>query len=156
MKLIIKDQMKLFTFFSYKINRRILLAFIMIIIIPEMVSYWISSFVIQNTLQKEIESHLKEAGIVYFKELNAIEKNCVDIASAFSVKDTVVKQIRNEQYLNLEKDMINFYSMDLVDIIEIEDKEGKVIFRGHNPNLSGDIKIDQNVVKEGLAVFLMR
>ncbi len=143
--------MKLFTFFSYKINRRILLAFIMIIIIPGIVSYWISSFVIQNTLNKEIKSHLEEAGIVYFKELNAIEKNCVDIASAFSVKDTVVKQILNEQYINLEKDMINFYSMNLVDIIEIEDMNGKVIFRGHNPNVSGDIKIDQNVVKEGLA-----
>ena len=45
---------------------------------------------------------------------------------------------------------MEFYRMNLVDIIEIEDAEGKVLFRGHNPALAGDIKIDQKVIKDGL------
>jgi signal transduction histidine kinase len=141
---------KLPGFFSYKLNRRILLSFLLIIIIPGFVSFWVSLLVVQKTLYKEIESRLTEAGSVYFEELDAIEQKCIDIVSVYSGKANIVKQIQNRQYTNLEKEMIDFYNMNLVDIIEIEDHEGKVIFRGHNPDLAGDIKIDQKIVLGGL------
>ena len=127
--------MKLFTFFSYKLNRKILLAFLLIIIIPGIVSFWITSFIMQNTLRKEIETHLREASSVYFEELDTIEQKCIDIVSVYSLKSSIVKQIINHEYSNLEENMIEFYRMNLVDIIEIEDDRGKVIFRGHNPDL---------------------
>ncbi len=146
-----QDQMKPFTFFSYKLNRKILLAFLFIIIIPGVVSFWVTSFIIQKTLQKEIETHLREAATVYFKELDTIEQKCIDIVSVYSRKKSIIRQIMECQYSNLEENMIEFYKMNLVDIIEIEDSAGKVIFRGHNPAFAGDIKIDQKVVKEGLS-----
>ncbi len=143
--------MKLFAFFSYKLNRRILFAFLLIILIPGIVSFWVSSFMLQKTLHREIESRLREAGTVYFKEMDTIKQKCINIVSVYSRKTTLVKQILNRKYSSLEEEMIEFHKMKLIDIIEIEDANGKVIFRGHNPNVSGDIKIDQKVVKEGLA-----
>ncbi len=79
--------MKLLDFFSYKLNRRILTAFMLIITIPGIVSFWVTSAVIRRTLQKEIEAHLKEAATVYFKELDAIERKCIDIARVYSEKN---------------------------------------------------------------------
>ena len=142
--------MKSSNFFSYKLNRRILLSFLLIIVIPGLVSFWVTSFVVQKTLQKEIESRLIEAVSVYFEELDTIEKKCINIVSVYSGKATIVEQILNRQYSNLENDMIDFYEMNLVDIIEIEDHEGKVLFRGHNPDLAGDIKSDQKIIRGGL------
>ncbi len=143
--------MKLLDFFSYKLNRRILIAFMLIITIPGIVSFWVTSAVIRRTLQKEIEAHLKEASTVYFKELDAIERKCIDIARVYSEKKSIVEQILGKNYSELEESMIEFYRMNLVDIIEVEDSNGKVIFRGHNPDFSGDIKIDQKIIKEGLS-----
>ena len=142
--------MKSSNFFSYKLNRRILLSFLLIIVIPGLVSFWVTSFVVQKTLQKEIESRLIEAASVYFEELDTIEQKCIDIVSVYSGKVSIVEQILNRQYSNLEKEMIDFYKMNLVDIIEIEDHEGKVLFRGHNPDLAGDIKSDQKIIIGGL------
>ncbi len=143
--------MKIFTFFSYKLNRRILFAFLFIILIPGIVSFWVTSFMMQKTLHREIESRLREASTVYFKEMDTIEQKCMNIVTVYSHKKTIVEQILNRKYSNLEEDMIEFHKMKLIDIIEIEDANGKVIFRGHNPDFAGDLKIDQNVVKEGLA-----
>ncbi len=110
-----------------------------------------TSYIIQNTLHKEIETRLKESATVYFEELDTIEKKCIDIVSVYSRIPTIVKYITEKDYARLESNIVQFYKMNLVDIIEIEDSEGKVLFRGHNPDLAGDIKIDQDVVKEGLA-----
>lgn len=142
--------MKSYNFFSFKLNRRILLSFLLIIVIPGFVSFWVTSFVIQKTLYKEIEHRLIEASSVYFEELDTIEQKCIDIVSVYSRKISIVKQILNRQFSNLEEEMIDFYEMNLVDIVEIEDHEGKVLFRGHNPDLSGDIKSDQKIIMGGL------
>ncbi len=143
--------MKSFTFFSYKLNRRILFAFLFIILIPGIVSFWVTSFMMQKTLHREIKTRLREASTVYFEEMDTLEQKCINIVSVYSHKKTIVEQILNRQYSNLEEDMIEFHKMKLIDIIEIEDAHGKVIFRGHNPDFAGDIKIDQNVVREGLS-----
>ncbi len=135
---------------SYKLNRKILLSFLFIIIIPGFVSFWVSSMVVRQSLDKEIKSRLTEAASVYFKELETIEQKCIDIVSVYSGKSSIVDQILNQQYTNLENDMIDFYKMNLIDIIEIEDHEGKVLFRGHNPDLAGDLKSDQRIIISGL------
>lgn len=83
--------------------------------------------------------------------MGTIEKKCLDIVSVYSRKSSIVKQITDKDYTRLEENIIEFYRMNLVDIIEIEDENGKVLFRGHNPDFAGDIKIDQKVIKDGLA-----
>lgn len=138
-------------FFSYKVNRRILSAFFLIITIPILVSFGVTNFLVKKTMQKEIRTRLNEGLTVYFRELETIEKKCMDIATGYSAKPTIIEQMKEKNYAALEEDMIGFYQMNLIDIIEIEDTEGRVIFRGHNPVLAGDIKSNQQVVKDGLA-----
>ncbi|MBI9103500.1 MAG: GHKL domain-containing protein [Spirochaetales bacterium] len=79
-----------------------------------------------------------------------IEDKCLTIVSSYSKKEFIVERLINDDTVGFEEELIDFYEMNLVDIIEIEDFSGKVIFRGHNPELAGDIKSDQWVIQEGL------
>src|SRR6056297_961113 len=138
-------------FFSYKLNIRILLAFFLIIVIPSIVFFGVSRYLISKTVQKEINLRLKDGATVYFEELESIETTCKAVAAGYSKKKLIIEYIRNKNYNDLEREMTDFYKLGVVDILEIENTHGEVIFRGHNPEMAGDIKIDQQVVRDALA-----
>ncbi|MCF7949786.1 MAG: hypothetical protein K9M94_14450 [Spirochaetia bacterium] len=138
-------------FFSYKLNIRILLAFFLIIVIPSIVFFGVSRYLISRTVQKEINLRLRDGTTVYFEELESIEKTCKAVAAGYSKKKLIIEYIRDKNYNELEREMISFYKLGVVDILEIENTHGEVIFRGHNPEMAGDIKIDQQVVRDALA-----
>src|SRR6056297_1801713 len=120
-------------FFSYKLNLRILLAFFLIIVIPSIVFFGVSRYLISKTVQKEINLRLRDGTTVYFEELESIEKTCKAVAAGYSKKPLIIDYIRNKNYNELEMEMISFYKLGVVDILEIENTQGEVIFRGHNP-----------------------
>ncbi|MBB6482172.1 histidine kinase dimerization/phospho-acceptor domain-containing protein [Spirochaeta isovalerica] len=102
------------------------------------------------TVHSEVESRLREGVSVYFKEFEIISQKCQTIVSIYSEKDFVIDHILNGDNPLFRQDIIDFYRMGVVDIIEIEDAKGEVIFRGHNPDRAGDSKIDQQLIQEGL------
>jgi sensor histidine kinase regulating citrate/malate metabolism len=53
-------------------------------------------------------------------------------------------------FTKLEERLITIYRLIDVDILEIEDTDGKVVLRAHNPDLAGDVKLEQHIVKQGL------
>ncbi len=140
----------MFTFFNYKLNRKILLAFILIIAIPGIFSFWINYYSLFTTMRNETENRLSEGVAVYFEEFKLIKEKCLTIASVYSTRDFITDRLLNRVSGGFEEELIDFYRMNLVDIIEIVDLDGRVIFRGHNPDMSGDIKINQQLIQEGL------
>jgi len=144
-----------FNFFNYKLNRKILTAFFLIILIPGVCSLLVNNYSLYRTLRNETENRLETGAAVYFEEVDNIRERCLTVAQIFSNKEFVKRRLlrgeEEEGQARFEQELIDFYRMDLVDIIEVEDREGRVIFRGHNPQMAGDIKTSQQVIRDGLA-----
>ncbi len=62
----------------------------------------------------------------------------------------IIRLIAEKDREGLEKRLTPYYRMGLFDIIEVEDEIGAVLIRAHDPEKSGDLKIYQQIIKEGL------
>jgi len=140
----------MFRFLKYRLNRKILIAFFLIILIPGIFSFWANYYTRYKTVRYETELRLQDGAAAYFNEFETIKEKCLAIASVYSKKSFIVDRLIHGKSESFESEIIDFYRMNLLDIIEIEDIDGKVIFRGHNPSISGDVKIDQPLIREGL------
>ncbi len=140
----------MFRFLNYKLNRKILFAFFLIILIPGVFSFWANYYTRYKTVRFETELRLRDGASAYFNEFETIKEKCLAVASVYSKKSFITDSLLHGISEQFENEIIDFYKMNLLDIIEIEDTDGKVIFRGHNPSISGDVKIDQPLIREGL------
>jgi len=138
------------SFFKYKLNIKIFLAFILIIIIPTVSSLLFSYSLVSKTINRETKLRLSDSISAYFQELLFIEEDCLKIAAEFAAQKDIGQLLSQQKHNILQQKLIEFYKMDIIDIIEIEDASGKVILRGHNPLLTGDIKVNQAIIKAGL------
>ena len=107
--------------------------------------------VVSKTIENEIHSKLTDSISAYSEEIKFIEDKCLTIAQHLSKDPEMIALLNNREYDKLEQKLRNFYAMKIVDIIEIESPEGKVIRRGHNPEAAGDIKIQQSIIQTGLS-----
>jgi len=80
-----------------------------------------------------------------------IEQQCLKIAEELSSDRNLVTLLAEGRFNPLENQLVHYHRLGIFDIIEIEDTSGKVILRGHQPDAAGDVKINQEIVKEGLA-----
>lgn len=78
-------------FFSYKVNRRILSAFFLIIAIPILVSFGVTNFLVKKTMQKEIRTRLNEGLTVYFRELETVD--ILPLLSSQGSRQTLQREI---------------------------------------------------------------
>lgn len=113
-------------------------------------------FIVVLILPNETESRLREGASAYFAEFTTIEEENLGIASVYARKPYVVNRLVHGEDALFETEIVDFYRMNLVDIVEIEDRSGTVIFRGHAPSIAGDIKIDQQVIRDGRAAPVRR
>jgi len=137
--------------FKYKLTLKIFISFLCIIIIPALISLFISYRLIKSTLDREINIRLQDSISGFNQELINIEESCLKIAKELSRNDEIKQLFVGKNYDSLERKLIDIYRMGFIDVIEIEDTTGKVILRGHNPELSGDIKLDQSIIQLGLS-----
>jgi signal transduction histidine kinase len=134
----------------YKLNLRIFLSFLFIIIIPSLSSFWISYSLIQKSVRRELNVRLQDSVTAYYQEIQFIERDCLRIASELAADKNLQELFLAAEYELLQQELAAFYRLSLADIIEIEDREGKVLLRAHNPSLTGDIKADQAIIRNGL------
>jgi len=107
--------------------------------------------VVSKTIENEIHSKLKDSISAYSEEIKFIEDKCLTIARHLSRDPEIKTLLDSREYDKLEQKLRDFYTMKIVDIIEIESPKGKVIRRGHNPEAAGDIKIQQSIIQTGLS-----
>ncbi len=138
-------------FFRYRLNLRIFAIFIVAIFTTTFSSSLIGYKIILKTAEHEIQSKLNDSISAYYQEIKFTEADCLSIAKTLSQNKDIVKLLSEKRYKELENTLIGYYRMKIADIIEIENTEGKVVLRGHNPSLSGDIKIEQKIIQLGLS-----
>jgi signal transduction histidine kinase len=138
-------------FLRYKLNLRIFLSFLFIIIIPSFSSFFISYFLIQKTIHRETTLRLQDSITAYSQEIQFIERDCLKIASELAADKNLQSLFLAGNFELLQQELGTYYRLNLADIIEIEDRSGKVLLRAHNPTRTGDIKADQAIIRAGLA-----
>jgi len=137
-------------FLRYKLNLRIFLSFLFIITIPSLSSFWISYSLIQKSVSRELHLRLQDSVTAYYQEIQFLERDCLRIAAELAADKNLQRLLLASDYGLLQEELTAFYRLSQADIIEIEDSEGKVLLRAHNPSLTGDIKADQAIIQNGL------
>jgi signal transduction histidine kinase len=138
-------------FFRYRLNFKIFFSFMLIIFVTTISALLIGYLIIRRTIDREIRIRLADSITAYFQEVQFIEEQCLQIAQELSSDQELVALLMNGEFQALERKLVHYHQLGIFDIIEIEDVEGKVILRGHQPSVLGDVKINQMIVKEGLA-----
>ncbi len=138
-------------FFRYRLNLRIFAIFIIAIFITTFSSSLIGYKLILKTAEHEVQSKLNDSISAYYQEIKFTETDCLNIAKMLSKNRDIITLLANKKHKALEKKLVEYYRMKIADIIEIENTRGKVVLRGHNPSLSGDIKIEQRIIQLGLS-----
>lgn len=123
----------------------------LIIFITTISALLIGYLIIRSTIDREIRIRLADSITAYFQEVQFIEEQCLKIAQELSSDRELVALLAEGEFDVLESKLVHYHQLGIFDIIEIEDTDGKVILRGHQPAVTGDVKINQMIVKEGLA-----
>jgi|GEM_PF-1315445 len=138
-------------FLRYKINIKILISFIFIIIITTNISLLISYLLFKVSVEKSNATRLGDSSTAYYNEIKFTKEICLDTASILSKDSTIVDLVSLGDRASLEDILINYYRIAIFDIVEIVDIDGSVLIRVHDPEERGDFKAEQNIVIEGLA-----
>ncbi len=138
-------------FLRYRLNIKIFISFIFIILVTTITSVSIGYWLIKSSVKKAYIVRLEDSITAYYNEIMFKEDDCLNAVKTLSKDSEIIDLISNRNLDLLEKRLSNFYRMGIFDIIEVEKTDGTVLIRGHDPAKSGDLKIDQNIVKAGLA-----
>jgi len=136
--------------FRFKLTSKIFLSFILIILLPSSISMLISYRLIRNTIKYETSLRLNDGILGFDQEIQFTERKCQHIARELATDHDIARMFLLGDFQSLEEKLVQTRSLIDVDILEIEDTAGKVVLRGHNPELSGDLKLEQHIVQEGL------
>ncbi len=140
----------MFKIVRFKLSLKIFLSFLLIIIAPALISFLISYSLVKRTIEHEVSLRLKASMQGFEEEIESIETKCLKVANELAGNDEIRGMVMRKEYDNLKKKLVGVYRLGAVDIIELENIHGKVILRGHNPKLAGDMKVDQDIVRQGL------
>ena len=137
-------------FLRYRLNLKIFLSFILIIIITTVTALSIGYSMMRNSVEKEQMLRLDDSLTAYFNELKFKQDECYAAVKNLSEDSDIADMVAAGNREWLERRLGHYFRMGLFDIIEIENEIGAVLVRGHDPEKSGDLKIYQEIIKEGL------
>ena len=137
-------------FLRYRLNLKIFLSFLMIILITTVTALSIGYSMIRTSLEQEYLLRLEDSISAFFNEIVFTKDECLAAVKNLSEDGDIAFYVKKRDKQALEKRLGSYYRMGLFDIIEVEDINGAVLIRAHDPEKSGDLKIDQKIIKEGL------
>ena len=137
-------------FLRYRLNLKIFLSFILIIIITTVTALSIGYSMMRKSVEKEQMLRLDDSLSAYFNELKFKQDECYAAVKNLSGDTDIADRVAAGDREWLERRLGHYYRMGLFDIIEVENEIGAVLVRGHDPDKSGDLKNYQEIIKEGL------
>ena len=136
---------------QYRLNIKIFISFIFIIIVTTVTAVSIGYFLISSSIEKANMVRLEDSITAYYNEIRFKEEACLKAVRTLSTDNEIIDLIINNKIDLLEKRLGNYYRIGIFDIIEVERTDGTVLIRGHDPEKSGDLKIEQNIIQAGLS-----
>ncbi len=126
------------TFRRFSLRTKLILSFLMVIVIGGLLSLFMGSRLIKNTLiqeaQKKVNHDLSSAWMVFNGQLNTIES----IVSLTAARESLQEAIRTRDTNLLLRYLGRVRNEHGLDILNLTDKKGRVIVRTRNPEITGD------------------
>ncbi len=137
-------------FLKYKLSLKIFFSFFFIIIIPALISLFLGYNLIKKTSEFEIKNRMEDSISGFSNEIGVRENYCLKISKELAADSEIAGFLTKKNYSALKERFVKIYNLGILDLIEIEDLQGIVLIRGHNPELYGDMKAEQEIIKFGL------
>ncbi|MBP7652177.1 hypothetical protein KA977_02060, partial [Candidatus Dependentiae bacterium] len=141
----------MFKFLKYKLSLKIFFSFFFIVIIPALISFFFGYNLIKKSSEFEIEKRMEDTIEGFSNEIRIREEYCLKISKELACDIEIKDFLLNKNYSALKEKLVKIYNLGVVDLIEIENLQGVVLIRGHNPGFYGDMKVDQDIIKYGLS-----
>jgi two-component system NtrC family sensor kinase len=129
---------------------RLALIFVLIALSTGIIIAFIVNSVITNRVIYETQERVKEAlntaRWVYTSKLNDIDRTIRLTSTRYILKEALKK----EKALLIKDDLTRLMIDEGLDFLTLVDRKGRVLFRFHNPGMSGDSLTEAPFVKEAL------
>src|SRR4030042_4055004 len=132
------------------LRTKTILSFMVVMILGGLISLYLGQKLVKNTLisqaQKKVDYDLASAWIVFDERLNDIKDLVSLTAARESLQEAVVKGERDLILRRLNRVRV----MDGLDILTLTDQQGRVYIRTRNPEITGDDKSQDELVRLAL------
>ncbi|MFH1777183.1 MAG: cache domain-containing protein, partial [Candidatus Omnitrophota bacterium] len=139
---------------NFKIKWKLMISFMSVVVIPMVVLLFFVFGIIYDEIN---QAHLKKNIIVATEIENLIENARETMLSYtnFLVRDVTLREaayysILSEDQEELAGVLSQIYQLIDVDILEVGDKNGRVLYRAHTPDLYGDSSNNQEIIQNAL------
>jgi two-component system NtrC family sensor kinase len=96
--------------------------------------------------QERIKEHLSTARWVYESKIRDIDRTI----RWTSIRHVIKKALKEENVLPIQNELLELMAEEGLDFLTLVDQKGTVVFRFHNPRVSGDSLIQDPFIKEAL------
>lgn len=132
------------------LRTKLILSFLIVIVIGGIISLIFGSRLIKNTLisqaQAKVNHDLASAWMVFNEKLNDIK----DTVSLTAARESLQEAIRNQRTEILLRYLNRVRAQYGLDILTLTDSRGRVIVRTRNPELVGDDRSEDEIVRRAL------
>jgi two-component system NtrC family sensor kinase len=132
------------------LRTKLILSFLIVIVIGGIMSLILGSRLIKNTLisqaQAKVNHDLASARMVFNEKLNGVR----DIVSLTAARESLQEAIRNQRTEILLRYLNRVRAQYGLDILTLTDSRGRVIVRTRNPELVGDNRSEDEIVRRAL------
>lgn len=136
--------------FQFSLRTKLILSFLVVIIIGGLLTLIIGSRLIRSTLisqaQAKVRHDLSSAWMVFNAKLNDIKV----IVSLTAARESLREAIKNNQKDILVKYLSRVRNENGLDILTLTDRQGKVLLRTRNPEMTGDDESDDEIIRQAL------
>ncbi len=125
--------------------------YILIIISIFLLLFLIGSFLIlKSNIEIETKKRLEDGVRIFMEDIMQKKDFCITTVSAIAIDKDIKSNIKSNNSDDLKKSLDKIYNFRILEILEFENCAGKVIYRAHNPELYGDDKSGQLIIKNAI------
>jgi two-component system NtrC family sensor kinase len=135
---------------KFSLKTRLSLLFLVIVCGIGLLSAYIANSIVRNHIFLEVQERVKQdlntAKYVYRSRLQEIDRSIRWASIRFVLKDVVKKK----NVSPIHRDFADLMTEEKLDFLTLLDRNGTVIFRFHNPGVSGDTLVPDPFVRKAL------
>lgn len=133
------------------IQSQLILYFTIAILVPTVITSTVGVKIIKDQIITHAESKtisdLNSAREIYRNKISQIES----ITRLTAARSLVIKALKESNFLFLQKDLLRTLKRENLDVLTIVDKYGKVLARGRNSKIFGDILKEDKLVERAIS-----
>ncbi|MDH5707154.1 MAG: histidine kinase, partial [Candidatus Aminicenantes bacterium] len=132
------------------LRTKLILSFLIVIVIGGVLSLSFGSRLVKSTIiheaQVKVKHDLSSAWMVYNEKLNSIK----EVVSMTAAREGLHETIKNSQKDSIFRNLNRVREEKGLDILNLTDRNGIVVIRTRNPEVTGDDQSQDEIVREAI------